>query len=255
MASITLKRMIRGHYLVPIILIALAVAAFFSAKPLSSTGASYLVIQSASFSLALITHLFLTFGAMWLAVSIIPHELSSGNMRMNVTKPVSTFSIILGHFTGMFLYLCAGALIMSVVLTFFTIIKGANPGFLFIGYILHLLPLYGCLLGLGIVLSLVANRPLAFFFLLLLAGEEKWNDWAQLAAVSSEPFYVKMPLESISTLAFWISPPISRLELNIAQYMGFDFPVGKYLLVLLYCASYLSIAILLASLILDKREI
>lgn len=255
-AKLTLKRMFRTNYLIPLGLISFFIVAIFFTQTKLVGDSEYILIQSASFPLALITHLFLTLGSMWLATAIIPKELYSGHMRMNMTKPISSVSIILGHFGGMFAYLAAGALLMSVLLTLSAIIQGGHPGFLFVGYILQLLPAYGCLLALGIVFSLVTNRPLAFFFLLFLAGEDKWSDWAQWAAITTKPLIIKMPTEAISTFAYWVSPPISRLEeLNIVEYMNFDFPFAKYLLILLYCISYLAIALLFASWLLDRKEI
>lgn len=251
----TLKRMLRSHYLFPIIAIAVIVVVAFLAQSRSARNIPFRVLLSTSTGLFLITNVFCLFGSIWLAITIIPDELASGTLRMNLTKPVRTISVLFGHFLGTFSYLAGGALLMAVLLNLFAAMRGGQPGFLIIGYVLQLLPLYGCFLALGSFLVLLTNRPVAVFLMFFLSNERFMFEWAQKASSADIGMIVKLPFMVIGQVGYALSPPISRLKISIIEYSSFDFPLDKYLLVLLYCASYILLAHLAATWVLKRKEI
>lgn len=255
-ARLTLKRMARSHYLIPVITIALfSVMFFFGHKFSHSTLSRALIINSSSLSLSIITFLFFYIGTVFLAVFIIPGEILTGHMRMNLSKPITPLTVLFGHFLGMVVYLAAGGLIMATLLTLVAWMKGAWAGFLYFQYIFHLLPLYACLLSLGMVLALVTNRPLAAFFTLIIALEGHWYEISYAIGMSGWNFMIKTPMEYISRFFYIISPPIKKLKIDITRFMELDFPWGNYMLVLLYCLTYIAIAHLIAAWLLDRKEI
>lgn len=254
-ARMTLRRMIRSHYLIGPALLMVAVPVLFLKQAPEGTVDPMLLLQSASMSLFVITNLFCYLGVIWLAVSIVPDEIHSGQLRMNLTKPIAPLSILLGHFLGMFGYLVAGALALALVLTATMVFAGGQPGMLIVGYVLHLLPLYGCLLALGMVTTMLFNRPLSVFLLLFLAYEDFLYAWAQRVSVSDSSMLFKLPLQIVSNVGYALAPPINRLKIRITDFADMDFPVAKYGLILLYCASYLIIAHGVAAWLLRKKDV
>lgn len=251
----TIKRMLRSNYFFPMIAIAIVVVIVFLAQSKPAGKIPFRVLLSTSAGLFLITNVFCLFGSIWLAISIVPDELNSGTLRMNLTKPVRMISVLFGHFLGTFSYLVAGAMLMAFLLNLFAAMRGGQPGFIIIGYVLQLLPLYGCLLALGSFLVLLTNRPVAAFLMIFFSNERFMFEWAQKASSADIGMIVKLPLMVIGHVGYALSPPISRLKISIIEYSSLDFPFEKYLLVLLYCASYILLAHLAATWILKHKEI
>lgn len=255
MAALTLKRLIRSHYVIPVVILAAAVVVLYWRQAQAPTTNPALLRQSGSMSLFVITNLFCYLGTIWLAVAVIPEELAAGHLRMNLTKPARSGSILFGHYLGALAYLAVGAMILAAALTAAMAFKGGRPGVLILGYVLHLLPLYGCLLALGNALVLLINRPIAAFLLLFLAQEDFLHDWALRMAASAKPMILKLPMQVVANVGYALAPPIGRLKLKLTEFENLDFPVGAYLLVLLYCASYVILAHLAAVWLLRRKDV
>ncbi len=251
-ARLTLKRMLRAYYLMPAALMALVVIGLYLGTAKAAGGHPQHLLLAASWSIMLISDVFVYIGSILLVVFILPDELASGHMRMNLTKPVSGFSVLLGHFLAMFFYLAAAALFMAALLTMTVMLKGGEPGFLIITYIVHQLPLYGCILAAGFVMVLLFNRPMAFFILFFLA-KDAWL--FEKATLCDQPFPIKQALQSIYYSGYLIAPPISKLDISIVEFARLAFPYDKYLLLLAYSISYTLIALLISEWLLRRKEI
>lgn len=253
-ARLTLKKMIRSHYLIPVGLLTTLCVMFYLSKS-QNPNRPIDAISSTSFSIFMITELLCFFGSIWLAISILPSELSAGHMRMNLTKPIQPISVLFGYFLGMFAYIAASSLFMAVMLSGAVGLKGGEVGFTLVAYIAHLLPIYGCYLAMANALVMLTNRPTAVFFMILLQSERFMHDWAYKAAGSTLPIYLKAPIELLGWVGYAISPPLTRFKISFGDFYAFSFPWSKYLLVLLYCASYIYIAHLIMSWALRRKEI
>jgi len=254
-AQLTLKRMFRAQYLGALAILAVVVVLLFLTQSRHVGNHPILILQSCSMSLFMILNVLCVAGAIVLGVTILPGEISSGHMRMNLTKPTTPLTILLGHFLGMFAYIAGSAMLLSILLTVAVALKGGEPGLQILFYVAHLLPLYGCYLALSILLNLVISRPLAVFSLLLLANESFMRDWAQKAAGAFEHGIIRTPFRILGEVGYAISPPIDRLKIKLIEFVDLDFPVGKYLLILAYCLSYILVAHLLATAALRRKEI
>jgi ABC-type transport system involved in multi-copper enzyme maturation permease subunit len=254
-AKLTIRRMIRAQYLIPIVFFCILVVLFFLGQARTSGSNPQRILQSASMSIFLITYFFCFFGSLWLVIAIVPDELNSGHLRMNLTKPASAFSVLTGHTLAAFAYLIFGAFVISLFLTIAVAMRGGQPGWTILLYVLHLTPLYCCLIALGNVLIMFTYRPVAVGLLMILSNERLLREAMQKFEGSSWNILVRAPLEWIATIGYAISPPISRVKINFIEFMGFDFPITRYLVILVYCVTYVILTQLLAAWLLRRKEI
>ena len=260
-ARLTIKRMLRAHYLLPLLFLALFIMVIYSSQSefdkyrIAGKIDPLQLLNAGSASLFILMNVFCFFGSIWLALFIVPEELNSGHMRMNLTKPVGEVSVLFGHFLAMFAYLVVGAMFLAFALTVAMWMRGGEPGFLILGYVLHLMPLYGCFLALANVMVLLVNRPMAVFFCYILGVERILQGLIHADPNGSLSAIFRLPLHFIGYVGYAVAPPLSKLEIRISQYMSLDFPWDKYMLVLLYCVSYLILAHAIGAWLLRRKEI
>ncbi len=95
-------------------------------------------------------------------------------------------------------------------------------------------------------------KILSFFILFFLAREEWLYEKATLCA---QAFPIKQVLQTIYYTGYALAPPITRLDISLMDFMNFDFPYGKYLLLIAYCVSYTLMALLISEWLLRRRDI
>ena len=256
-AKLTLRRMLRANYLIALLFIAaLVVLVFFNQAKAGSDEDNMKIINSASGSLYIIIALFLTFSPAFLSVFILPDEIASGHMRMNLTKPVSAFTVMVGHYLAMAVFLTGAALVFSILLSGSIVMRGGEPGIWVVAYVMHFVPLYAAYLALANLVAIVFNRPLAFAFSVALVSEELLHRVVMLFARSDLNIVIRKPLEIIAWLVYEIVPPISRFrEVPIAKFIEMDFRIGSYLTVIAYCIVYTALVLTIAGAVCRRKEI
>jgi ABC-type transport system involved in multi-copper enzyme maturation permease subunit len=254
-ATLTLRRMLHAQYLITAGLLSVACVALFFIRAWNIEDSPSQMMQAAATSVALITYGLCYFGAILLAITVVPEEISSGAMRMNLTKPVRPITVLTGHFLGMLAFIAGTAMVMAVLLTLAMVIHAGEPGWTIIAYVAHLLPVYACFLALGNTLVLLMGRPIGAFVMVFLAHESMMSNMADRASIFFDARVIQLPVQLIGEIGYLIAPPLSRMRIKLGQFESFDFPWEKYALVLLYCASYLILAHLLGAWLLKRKEI